>query len=180
LLTRARWLFWTGFYRLLGRFVLGRMGEGCWFEGWVDVPAMGGEIRLGRRVRLCRNVELTAIRGARVVVGDGAFIGRGVVVSAHAEVEIGARTLVAEYACIHDNDHAVESLRDGAMPAFVSTPLRVGNDCWIGAHAVLVRSSGMGDRCVLGAGAVLTSILAPGTTAAGVPARAIRAGGLPT
>jgi acetyltransferase-like isoleucine patch superfamily enzyme len=49
--------------------------------------------------------------------------------------------------------------------------LSIGDDCWIGAKAVLVKGSGLGRRCVLGAGAVLTKKLPDNTVAAGVPAR---------
>ena len=174
LFTRARWLVWTGFYRALGRIVLGRIGSGCWFEGWVDLPAYGGDIELGNRVRVCRGVEWTVLRGARLSIRDSAFIGRGVVISAHSSVEIGERSLVGEYVCIHDNDHVSAPASEKANPKFASSPIAVAEDCWLGAHAVMVRGSGMAGRCVLGAGAVLTRPLEAGSVAVGVPARVVK------
>lgn len=172
LLTRARWFFWTGFYRLFGRLLFQDLGHGCWFEGWVDVPALGGEIRIGDGVRFCRWVSLTAPRGGRIDIGAHSFIGRGVVISAHESVQIGRHCLIAEYVCIHDNDHALEEL--APTPAFVKSPVQIGDNCWLGAQSILVRGSSMDTGCVLGAGGVLTSHLGPGSVAVGVPARVAR------
>jgi acetyltransferase-like isoleucine patch superfamily enzyme len=170
-LTRLRWLGWTAFYRLFGRFIFAEMGIGCTFEGWVEIPQFGGRIQLGRNVRICSNVSLTVVPGATLDLADDVFIGIGVVISSHSSVSIGRGTLVAEYVCLHDNDHAREPLGPLAERGFVTEDLQIGANSWIGAHAVLVRGAGMGDDCVLGAGAVLTKKLPNGTRAAGVPAR---------
>lgn len=173
LLTRSRWFFWTAVYRSLGRAFFAHVGRGCWFEGWVDVPAVGGEIRIGARVRICRGVELSAPRGGRIEIGEGSFVGRGVVISAHRSVEVGPRCLIAEYVCIHDNDHVLD--RGDSAPAFLASPVKIGEGCWLGAHSVLVRGSSTGRDCVVGAGAVLTSSLESSSVAVGVPARVVGA-----
>ena len=147
------------------------LGRGCHFEGWVDVPQRGGSIRIGSRVHFCAGVSLTVLPGARLILEDGVFVGRGVVVSAHEEVRIGANTMLAEYVCIHDNDHAVGGERAFDPTAFVCAPVNVGRNCWIGAHAVLTRGAALGDGSVLGAGAVLTNQMPEGARAVGVPAR---------
>jgi acetyltransferase-like isoleucine patch superfamily enzyme len=107
-----------------------------------------------------------------LVLGDGVFVGRGVVVSAHRKVSIGKDTMLGEFVSIHDNDHRLDKPDlPISQQGFMAEPLEIGASCWIGAKAVLVRGSGMEERCVLGAGAVLTARLAAGTRAVGVPAR---------
>ncbi len=51
--------------------------------------------------------------------------------------------------------------------------VRIGNRCWIGARAVILKDVVLGDGCVVGAGAVVTGPVAPGAVVAGVPARVI-------
>jgi acetyltransferase-like isoleucine patch superfamily enzyme len=97
-----------------------------------------------------------------------------VVISAHRRVTIGNHTMLAEYVCIHDNDHRLDKSNiPVAERGYVADPLEIGANCWIGAQAVLVRGGGLGENCVLGAGAVLTRILPAGSTAVGVPAKLI-------
>jgi acetyltransferase-like isoleucine patch superfamily enzyme len=102
---RLRTLFWTLFYRAIGRFVFSKLGQGVAFEGWIDIPQRRGRIVLGDRVHVCQLVEFSLPQGGELIVGEGVFIGRGVVVSAHSRVEIGAHTMIGEYVSIHDNNH---------------------------------------------------------------------------
>ena len=165
-------LFWTAFYHAAGRIIFTKLGQGSKFHGWIDIPQRKGRISIGRNVHICRFVEFSVVNHAELIIEDGAFIGRGTVISAHQRVSIGANVLVAEYVSIHDNNH---NTRDQNLPircqGFETESLEVGEDCWIGAKATLVKGAGLGRRCVLGAGAVLTQKLPDNTAAAGVPAQ---------
>lgn len=48
---------------------------------------------------------------------------------------------------------------------------RLGNRCWIGAKAVILKDVELGDSCVVGAGAVVTKSFPAGSVIVGVPAR---------
>jgi len=171
---RLRTLFWTFFYRTIGRSLFHRLGQGACFEGWIDIPQRGGKIIVGDQAHICRLVEFSVPPSGELIVADQVFIGRGVVISAHCQVAIGRHTMLGEFVSIHDNDHRLD--QPGlpvAERGFVAGKLEIGTNCWIGAKAVLVRGSGMQDNCVLGAGAVLTRELPAGSTAVGVPAKTI-------
>jgi acetyltransferase-like isoleucine patch superfamily enzyme/SAM-dependent methyltransferase len=174
IIARIQMLFWTAFYHAAGRIFFSSLGKGSKFQGWIDIPQRRGRISIGRNVHLCRLVEFSVLNDAKLSIGDGTFIGRGTVISAHQEVTIGAEVLVAEYVSIHDNNHKT---RNADLPiarqGFETERLEIGDGCWIGARAVLVQGAGLGRRCVLGAGAVLTKIFPDSTRAAGVPARAM-------
>ena len=55
-----------------------------------------------------------------------------------------------------------------------SEPCDIGNDVWIGCHAVVCRGVTIGDGAVIGAGAVVTHDVPPYTIAAGCPARVLK------
>lgn len=52
--------------------------------------------------------------------------------------------------------------------------LRIGNDVWIGDHAVIVSGVTVGDGAVIGAGAVVTKDVPPYAIVGGIPAHIIR------
>ncbi len=53
-------------------------------------------------------------------------------------------------------------------------PVKIGNDCWLGANVVVCPGVTIGDNCVIGAGSVVTRDIPPNTFAAGNPCRVIR------
>ena len=141
-------------------------------EGWIEIPQRGGRIILGRGVHIARNVEFSVPKGGSLTIGDRAFVGRGVVISAHKSVVIGADSLLGEYVCIHDNNHVTkEPNRPIAAQGFESGELVVGVNSWIGSNVTLVMGSSIGDNCIVGAGAVVTKVFPNGSRIGGVPAR---------
>ncbi len=53
-------------------------------------------------------------------------------------------------------------------------PVVIGDDVWIGAHAVILPGVTIGRHCVIAAGAVVTKDIPDNTLVAGVPAKEIR------
>lgn len=52
--------------------------------------------------------------------------------------------------------------------------VKIGNDCWIGAGAIILNGLTIGDGAVVGAGAVVTKDVEPYTIVVGNPARKIK------
>jgi maltose O-acetyltransferase len=88
-------------------------------------------------------------------------------------VDIGDDNMVGPDVYIADSNHQFgDSLRPAALP-MAAGRVRIGNRCWIGAKAVILKDVELGDGCVVAAGAVVTRSVAPGQRVAGVPARPI-------
>lgn len=52
--------------------------------------------------------------------------------------------------------------------------VRIGNDCWIGAGAIILNGITIGDGSVVGAGAVVTKDVEPYSVVVGNPAHKIK------
>ena len=50
----------------------------------------------------------------------------------------------------------------------------IGNNCWIGASAVLLKDVHIGDNVIIGAGSVVTKDIPSNCIAAGIPAKVIK------
>ena len=85
-------------------------------------------------------------------------------------VEIGDGTIFAPGVKIISANH----LLDDYAQCEKSPPVKIGQNCWIGANAVILPGVELGDRVVVGAGAVVTKSFPTGSVIAGVPATVIQ------
>jgi acetyltransferase-like isoleucine patch superfamily enzyme len=111
----------------------------------------------------------------RIEIESWVFVNRDAVIVALEGITIGEGTRISERVSIRDHDHVFEDanrpIRD---QGYVTGPIRIGRECWIGCNAVILKGVTIGHRSVVGAGAVVTRDIPSCSVAAGVPARVVR------
>ncbi len=111
---------------------------------------------------------------ASIRVGSHNYFNRNVMLDACGVIEIGDHNMFGPEVYITDSNHGFGGGIDpGTAPMQVGR-VRIGNRCWIGAKAVILKDVELGDGCVVAAGAVVTRSFAPGSLIAGVPAKLVR------
>lgn len=111
----------------------------------------------------------------RVSIGDGTLAEIGLHVAAADEVVIGRDVLLASWVFISDHQHGIAGDRPPLhAPLEEPRPVRIGDGCWIGERAVIMPGVELGERCVVGAAAVVTRSFPAGSVIAGVPAKLVR------
>ena len=153
-----------------------RIGRKCWIRR-IHVPRNPWDIAIDDFVALDDEVVLltTGARKAnpRLHIGSGTYVNRFTMFDASDSINIGARCMIGPFCYITDHDHG--SGKEGPISdqPLVQAPVKVGNNVWIGAHAIILKGVSIGDDAVVGAGAVVTRDVAPGAKVAGVPAQQI-------
>jgi maltose O-acetyltransferase len=112
--------------------------------------------------------------GIRIRIGNGNYFNRNVMIDACDYVEIGDDNMFGPDIYITDSDHTFEVDIAPKSLAMRKGRVKIGNRCWIGAKAVILKNVELGDGCVVGAGAVVTKSFPPNTVVVGVPAKALR------
>jgi acetyltransferase-like isoleucine patch superfamily enzyme len=135
-----------------------------------------GRLEVGEGALFEPGVWITAPGSARVRIGAGTFLNQGVMVAARELVEIGEHCMLANGCFVSDAAHRYDD-PDKPVPwqGFTSKgPTRIGANCWLGAHVVITSGVSVGERCVIGAGSVVTQDIPPFSIAAGAPARVLK------
>lgn len=108
------------------------------------------------------NFNLTIQDDAEVTIGDFCNFGPNVTI------------VTPSHPLLPDERRSI--LDDAGQPAHVcwAKPVRIGNDCWLGANVVVCPGVTINDGCVIGAGSVVTRDIPANSVAAGSPCRVLR------
>jgi len=130
--------------------------------------AMGPWCWLGRGNRLrCHEGNLRL--GPKVVMGSDN------VVNAYLDVEIGRNALLGDWIYVCDFDHAYDRVDVPIKKqGLVKTPVRIGEDVWVGEKVSILRGADIGAGSVIGSQALVRGTIPPFSIVVGSPARVVR------
>lgn len=109
--------------------------------------------------------------GTHITLGQGTYINVNCNFIDDGLIQIGDRVMFGPAVTITTVGHPVNP----DMREYMYTdPVKIGNNCWIGANAVICPGVTIGDNSVIGAGSVVTHDVPANTVAAGNSCRVIR------
>lgn len=157
-----------------------RLGDNVVLDDRSTLDAKGETncgIELGRGVFVGRNTTIYCKNGD-IRICDNASLSANCIVFSSNDLEIGCGTMIGSFSYLlsggeYDYASAVPYCRQSGMET--KGPLRVGDDCWLGAHVTVLDAASIGDGSVVAAGAVVVSPLPPHVLAMGVPAKIAKA-----
>ncbi|MDD9178746.1 MULTISPECIES: sugar O-acetyltransferase [Aliivibrio] len=103
----------------------------------------------------------------------GGFLNSGVKILDLAPVFIGEYVQIGPNVVISTAGHPFD-LAERVLPIASANPIKIGDNVWIGANAVILDGVTIGDRSVIGAGSVVTKDIPPDCVAVGNPCRVIK------
>lgn len=168
LLSRIR----IGAYRMLGM----RVGTRCRFEKIrIRRPA---QISVGPGNAISEGCWLWPVDAphddVRIRIGENNYFNRDCMLDACGLIEIGDRNMFGPGVYITDSNHSTNVDQWVADAPMKVGRVQIGNGCWIGTRAVILKDVVLGDRCVVAAGAVVTKSFPRLSLIGGIPARLLR------
>ena len=133
------------------------------------------KIRLGDGVIIQANTHLLNYAGKGITVGNNTTINRYCLLYGHGGLNIGDDCLIGPRCAFIPSNHRFD---DTSMKISQQGDTRngivVGNNVWFGANVTVLDGVHIGDNCVIGAGAVVTSSIRANSVVVGVPARIVK------
>src|SRR5215204_3946102 len=134
----------------------------------------GASLRLGRWCWIGHGTKIRVHEG-EASIGAKTVLGQECTISAFQHVAIGRECIVADRVMLIDFDHGVvEVERPIRLQGIYKRDVDVGNNCWIGYVACILRGVTVGDNCIVGANTVVTKDVPDDTVVAGAPAKVLR------
>jgi len=140
------------------------------------------KIVVGRHSRVLGEL-LTFAHGGEIQIGEWCYVGEGSRIWSAASIVVGDRVLIAHSVNIFDNlthplraaarHEQIKQIFTRGHPREISldeSPVRIGDDAWIGAGAIVLRGVTVGKGGVVAAGSVVTKNVPAFSIVAGNPA----------
>ena len=138
-------------------FALNKHKVGKWLRIYRNVEIRrrkNGNVQIGSNVKIDRNAVLSVSGGSNLQIGDHVCVGCNNMIMCHEHIVIGNGTIMGPNVLIYDHDHCFD--RTGVEKRkYVTSPVHIGENCWIGAGTIILRGTVIGNNCVVGAGATL-------------------------
>lgn len=134
--------------------------------------AEGGRLKVGVGLYLSENCLVQVNPGAGASLGECVFMNANARIVAAESVRVGNHAMLGPNVCVYDHDHAFGE--SGVSGDLVTSPVEIGERCWIGANSLVTRGVSIADRICVGGGAVVTRSLEEPGVYAGAPAKLVR------
>lgn len=126
-----------------------------------------------RWYQISRRGHEGAARALGAQIGSDCRIYSRIATSEPWLVSVGDRVTISSEVELITHDGSGWLFSDERGRRYRYAPVVIGSDVFVGARAVILPGVTIGDRCVIGAGAVVTRNVAAGSVVAGSPARVI-------
>lgn len=138
-----------------------------WGKNTKIIVSRTGKLSIGDSLE-ARRMDYLSVQGGEMKIGNQVFMNQNVSVTCLESIEIGDRCIIANNVVIVDHDH------DFIHGGFSSAPVKMGENVWIGANAVILKGVTIGDGAIIAAGSVVNKDVMAHTMVAGSPAKVIK------
>lgn len=120
----------------------------------IYIKGIKSKIILGMGFKSRNYLNLRVIN-SKLVIGDNVFFNNNCSITCLESITIGNNCLFGEGVKIYDHNHLFEAGVTLNKNDFTYAPIAIGEECWIGSNAVILKGVTIGDNCVIGAGVIV-------------------------
>jgi galactoside O-acetyltransferase len=140
----------------------------------IDKTADFNNVHLGDNVRIRKYASVFGAPTYPTTIGKDTKINMLCTINGYdAPLQIGERCGIGQNSTIVTGSGPRSPRMRKAFP-IVKGPVKIGNDCWIGADCIIVQNVTLGDFCIVAANSFVNKSFPPYSIIGGNPAKLIR------
>lgn len=160
---------------------IGKVGGKTLLETPFDYGDYPGYIYIGNDTAILKNARINiysdeTITDPKVDIGNNCYIGMNFSALARDPIIIEDRVLIASNVLVSSENHGIdpESNKSYMEQNLTGNAVRIGKGSWIGEKAIILPGVIIGEKCIIGAGSVVTKSVPDFSIAVGNPAKVIK------
>lgn len=141
----------------------------------IDPSSSINNVIIGNQVRISKRCSVYGSTDNLLEIGNNSYVGMGSILNGFS-----ARLVIGNNVSIGQNVNIMVDSGPNASPLMqkvfpiVEGPVRIGNNCWIGASAIIMPDVSLGEFCVVAANSYVNKSFPAFSIIGGSPARLIR------
>ena len=108
--------------------------------------------------------------GYNIEIGDNFYSNHNLIILDAAKVIIGDNVFIAPNCGIYTAHHPIDVIERNRGLEYAS-PVKIGNNVWIGGNVIILPGVTIGDNCTIGAGSIVTKDIPENSVAYGNPCK---------
>lgn len=133
-------------------------------------------VHIGKNMRVTNWMKVCMGCDAEVTIGDGTTAVSCEIDASWGNIHIGKDCMFSWNTFVRNDDgHHIFDIETGERINKCGT-ITIGNHCWIGQDAIVLKNVNIGDESIVGARAVVTRDIEHNSVVAGNPARVVKKG----
>lgn len=121
----------------------------------------GSKVAIGKHFTMRGGSKIRVRKNAELSIGNNTYLNHNCMIVCRDKIEIGDDVQFSPNVQIYDHDHDYKAGLKNQK--FKISPVKIGNEVWIGANSIILRGSTIGDNAVIAAGSIVKGDVPAGT-----------------
>ena len=138
---------------------------------WMGIPRLshraslrirnGGKLQIGQNTRITEGCHLWITEGAQLKIGSNTTVNVNCIMSCRDTILIGNNVMFGPCVTIFDSDHVYRTSGDMTESGYISLPVIIENNVWIGTNVKILKGVTIGEGSVVAAGSIVNRNVPP-------------------
>lgn len=141
----------------------------------IDPSSSVNNVSLSDNVKIAKRCSIFGSEDKILEIGFNTYIGMNCIINGYSDkISIGSNVSIAQNVNIMTDSGPNASPAMQKIFPIIIGPVKIGNDCWIGASVIIMPNVTLGECCVVGANSFVNKSFPDFSIIGGNPARLIR------
>lgn len=143
-------------------------------NGFINIElSRSSQLIINGNLHVRSNAMIAVRPDSTLTIGEEVFLNRNSSIVCRESITIGNNTLFGEEVKVYDNNHKIVN---GVVEAnvFETSPIFIGNNCWIANSSNILKGSVIPDKTVIGAMSLVNKKLSEPGVYIGIPCKLLR------
>ncbi|HGD3320034.1 TPA: acyltransferase [Proteus mirabilis] len=109
-----------------------------------------------------RNLNISINKGS-LIIKENVFFNNNCSINVRKSIKIGKNTIFGEGVKLYDHDHDYSKGINHLRSSFITAPIVIGDNVWIGSNTIILKGVTIGNNCIIAAGSIITKNVSDNT-----------------